>query len=256
MFKDQLTPQKECAPQRIEHNLPPEKCLDLSELRQWVRAHEVPFFNALTHYSDLIHNGREQMYWKKVLETEPFSTRFEQTKELGFAVNSGLCALSSAAFLHGIHHRFGPQMIVRAAVSPVRVANLYHLTDSPESLKKIPDIVIPHIRLHFPSKDGGSYFLDASYGQHNKALNRVVIDRQTKEADYYGANFEAKDCTLDILVMLDRFSHFATEYKELYSLETLEEFDQAYREIFISLGAPPYQKIAAYNLGRVRDEAA
>lgn len=229
---------------------PVEYCLKLANFQEWIKNHEfsseqdsssLGFLDALNYYGDLRHKGRDLLFWDKDPELQPWPLiTFNKTRELDVATNAGFCGLSSAILLYAIKEHFGQEIVIRGTSSLVSVPNLFYITDDPADFEKVNGFKLHHIRLHFPTQDGNAYFIDPTYGQLNRRINRIVIERIEKEKDYYGNFEEIIDVTERLFLLLASPDHLNKKFLSSYPSEFIKKVDQAYKQIFIALGVKPY----------------
>lgn len=156
--------------QRVE--LPEKRSLDAHLVRDWLREHEVGFGNALKEYADQL--GDRSGYETFHLPSGEFNNVFTGSK---------LCLRASAAMLDALKNKFGEDADVKV------------ITNRVESKHRPCLKGLTHVRLSFQGNDGNKYFIDPTYGQIDRRINRIILDDMGKEREYYGDLTEEVDST-------------------------------------------------------------
>ncbi|MDO8498462.1 MAG: hypothetical protein Q7S44_01625 [bacterium] len=238
-----------------------EKPLDLPKFREWIKEHQWNFLNALTDYGDLVGTGRKFFWQLGSFRSPNPHFQINQVRELDVFTGSGFCALTCAIMFQAIKQHFGPEIGLKIMSRSSNVPNIYSVTDTPKDHEKIANFKIIHAHLHFLGADGKIYFIDPTYGQINKRVNRVVTDLESKEDDYYGEatsddqpEEEITNRCLDFFDIPD-YSYL----KSSIPSQKYEEVRKVYDNIYHSLGlTPPEDKspVISLNQQKTRGEAA
>lgn len=238
-----------------------EKPIELQKLHEWIRVHQWNFLNALSAYGDLIGTGRKFFWQLGSFRSSNPRFQINQVRELDVFTGSGFCALTSAVMFQAIKQNFSPETVLRIMSRTTTVPNLYSVTDSDEDYEKISEFKIKHVHLHFLGEDGKTYFIDPTYGQINKRINRVVIDLESKEDGYYGEENphdpSEEEITSSCLYVFDQPDYL--HFRSSVSAKKYEEIKKAYGDVYHSLDITPpedNETIEYLDQQKTRGEAA
>ena len=133
------------------------------EIKEFVRNHEAGFLTALQDYGDQIGRGREKCGTHK-----------------GWSTGLNQCDIGTEIYGLALKQRF-PMTQALLSVSLVVIINDFDYYQDEDNL---PTKL--HGRLNLSTPSGINLFLDPTYGQVNRRLNRVVLDHTSRESIYYG----------------------------------------------------------------------
>lgn len=187
--------------------------LNMHQVRSWIRSNEGVFLSALTEYGDAIGQGRRQFV--------TMEDRGKTKAIIGNFSGYSLCSPASWALLLGMREQFGGNIDARVVSSLVE-------RDSPYTWDENPLLMIEHSRLHFKGEHNQEYFIDPTYGQINRVMDRIVIDLVSKESSYYGQTKPPKDVTetCERQLQFPEISLGTNAFERIFK----------YRAIFASLG--------------------
>ncbi|MBI2600159.1 hypothetical protein HYW43_04560 [Candidatus Daviesbacteria bacterium] len=145
--------------------------LNFAEVRSWIRKHEVSFLNALTEFGDVTDSGRQRFQAPETAEA------------LSIFTGQNLCVDTCAVMLSVIRDKFGKDADIEIVTASAQV-----VTPDTKHYKQGVDVTVGHVWLRFKGQDGIHYFIDPTYGQINRRLNRIVIDKVDNEQEYFHYN--------------------------------------------------------------------